>query len=612
MLQQNGLTCLERSPFLLNGALPFSRMPILGRHVESAIENLTGLATINRLYQSLPQTASPRKFLEMVFDLLQIRYKVYEGDTSQIPQTGGAIIVANHPFGALEGMILAHILLGIRQDVRILANEFLGRVPELKELFFEVDVFSGGVAKKKNATPIRQAIRWVNNGGLLLVFPAGEVSHCQLTQVKIADPEWSHTIGSIVRLTQSTVTPVYIHGNNSWLFQTLGLLRPWLRTAMLPRQLLNKKNVVVDLRIGKAIPFQKVKHLTQDEQLTNYLRLRTYTLRNLSGFSNLPRVEGRQLSGRSMEPVANSVNCRLLVAEIENLPANQCLAKNNGMNVYYASADQIPWTLLEIGRLREISFRQTGEGTGKSVDLDLFDDFYLHLLVWNEETMEVVCAYRMGLADRIVGRYGLKGLYSNSLFKYDRRFLNSINPAIELGRSFVRPEYQRNFSPLMLLWKGIGQFVALNPRYRILFGPVSISNDYETISQQLLVDFLKLTSYDQKLSRFVKPRRPFKTSASASWKRSDFSLLSDIDHISEMVSQIEKDEKGVPILLKQYLKLGGTLLGFNVDEQFCDALDGLIMVDLAKTDPRVLRRYMGAEGTEKFLDYHKPKYRKVS
>ena len=381
---------------------------------------------------------------------------------------------------------------------------------------------------------------------------------------------------------------------------------------MLPRQLLNKHNSVIDLHIGRTIPYSKVKHISDDQQLTDYLRLRTYTLKNLPKSHLQENQAASKNAGRVMEPIANPVNQSLLMAEVKNLPQIQCLGGNGSMEVYYADAEQIPWILLEIGRLREVSFRLTGEGTGKSVDLDLFDDYYLHLFVWNAQTSEVVCAYRMGLADRIVDSNGLKGLYSYTLFNYNHRFLKSINPSIELGRSFVRPEYQRNFSPLMLLWKGIGQFVVQNPRYRILFGPVSISNDYETMSQQLMVDFLKMNNYDPALARYVKPRKPFKKAVKGSWKVSDFCLLRDIDHVSELVSQFEKDDKGAPILLKQYLKLGGTILGFNVDDQFSDALDGLIMVDLVKTDPKVLCRYMGSAGAEKFLTHHQPKYLRAS
>jgi putative hemolysin len=262
----------------------------------------------------------------------------------------------------------------------------------------------------------------------------------------------------------------------------------------------------------------------------------------------------------------------------------------------------MPWCLQEIGRLRELTFRAAGEGTGKASDIDLFDTYYLHLFVWDAKAEAIVGAYRMGLADEILARYGKRGLYTQSLFKYGARALRTLNPAIELGRSFVRAEYQRNFAPLLLLWRGIGRWVARSPRYAVLFGPVSISNSYESESRRLIVDYLKANSVETGLARHVKPRRPFRAGKPAD---AELSALGDIEELSRAVERIEPDHKGVPILLKHYLRLGGRVLGFNTDEQFGDALDGLILVDLRASDPRMLARYMGEEGAAGFLAYHR-------
>jgi putative hemolysin len=294
----------------------------------------------------------------------------------------------------------------------------------------------------------------------------------------------------------------------------------------------------------------------------------------------------------------------LLKAEVEALPADQHLVTSGQFSVYCARAEQFPWCLQEIGRLRELTFRAAGEGTGKAVDVDLFDAYYLHLFVWDTKAATIVGAYRMGLADEIVARYGKPGLYTQSLFSYGDRALEAMNPAIELGRSFVCAEYQRSFAPLMLLWRGIGQFIVQNPRYAMLFGAVSISNDYEPASRRLIVDFLSANNIEENLARHVKPRRPFRSGRTPAYDRAEFAALNDIEDVSRMVKQIERDSKGVPILLKQYLKLGGRLLAFSADKQFNDALDGLIMVDLRASDPRVLARYMGEEGAAAFLSSH--------
>ena len=247
-----------------------------------------------------------------------------------------------------------------------------------------------------------------------------------------------------------------------------------------------------------------------------------------------------------------------------------------------------------------------GREQAKSSDLDLFDSHYLHLFVWNSQTAELVGAYRMGLADEILARYGKRGLYTNSLFRYRPQVLRRINPAIELGRSFVRPEYQRSFSPLLLLWRGVGQFIVRNPRYAVLFGAVSISNRTRSCPGSSWSTSSSCTASTRQLARYVKPRRPFRGRRLAMADEIDPTHLQDLDELSQLLVQIESDGKGVPILLKQYLKLGGRLLGFNLDDQFGDALDGLVVVDLRRTDAGVLAHYMGEAGAKGFLEYHGP------
>jgi putative hemolysin len=381
------------------------------------------------------------------------------------------------------------------------------------------------------------------------------------------------------------------------MFQLAGLLHPRLRTALLPRELLNKRNRTIAVHIGTPIPFSRLKAL-DDDAMTAQLRLRCYALAAHDSGPAQPAC----LPGRAQEDIAAAVAAPLLCAEVEALPQEQLLDQSGEFQVWYARAGQMPWLLQEIGRLREITFRAAGEGTGSSRDIDLYDAYYLHLFIWDKEQRRVVGAYRLGLADEIARRFGVKGLYTHSLFRYRRHLLQQLGPAIELGRSFVRPEYQRSYSPLLLLWKGIGQFVARHPHYRTLFGPVSISGDYATQSQQLLVQFLRANNYLPQLARLVRPRRPFRAPLGPVWLRHN--APGDLDQLSELVSAMERDQKGVPVLLRQYLKLGGHILGFNVDEAFNNALDGLIMVDLRQTDPKVLAKYMGREQAAHFRVLH--------
>ena len=300
------------------------------------------------------------------------------------------------------------------------------------------------------------------------------------------------------------------------------------------------------------------------------------------------------------------VNPDILAAEVRSLPGDQALVESGELAVFHATMEQIPHLLFEIGRLRELTFREVGEGTGRELDLDRFDEYYHHIFIWNRVKKEVVGAYRLGQADEIAKRSGTDGLYTGTLFAFKPELLERLGPALELGRSFVRPEYQKSYAPLLLLWKGIGRYVADNPRYRTLFGPVSITNWYRPLSRHLMVRFLEQHACLPELARLVSPRNPHRKRLPAGWDDARISAVvrDDIEDLSDVVSDIDPGRSGVPILLKQYLKLGGKLIGFNNDPAFGNVLDGLIVVDLASTDRRILERYLGREGAESFLSYH--------
>jgi putative hemolysin len=298
---------------------------------------------------------------------------------------------------------------------------------------------------------------------------------------------------------------------------------------------------------------------------------------------------------------------------VEKLLQNNLLLDQGEFSIYQAMKSDSADIVEEIGRLRELTFRSAGEGTGKEKDLDIYDNYYVHVFAWDKDKKNIIGAYRLGLTDRIIENHGLNGLYTHTLFKYKKELFENLKPSIELGRSFVREEYQKNYAPLMLLWKGIGQFVVKNPRYRVLFGPVSINDDYTNFSQDIIKRFLENRHYNTNLARFVKPRIPFKRP----FLKRGFDtkaigrLMHDIDQVSAVVSEFEKDQKGVPILLKQYLKLNGKILGFNVDPDFSRVLDALILVDLSQTDPKILERYMGKENAAGYLSHQEGREKRL-
>jgi putative hemolysin len=298
-----------------------------------------------------------------------------------------------------------------------------------------------------------------------------------------------------------------------------------------------------------------------------------------------------------LTPVVAPVPARQLQHEIASLPAHLRLIDAPACQVYWSPADRIPRVLREIGRLRELTYRAVGEGTGRAIDLDAFDDCYLHLFSWDPRARRIIGAYRLGQTDRLAGP---DALYTRTLFRYDERLLQRLSPALELGRSFVDPDYQRNYNALLQLWKGIGRFVTEHPRYRMLFGPVSVSTRYSSRTHALLTAFLTQNHRDADLAPLVEalqpPSGPCATPLGV--------LPRTADDADRLIARLEPDGKGMPILLRQYLKLNARVLGFNVDPAFGDVLDALMVVDLTTVDRAILNRYMGRDAAAGFLRHH--------
>lgn len=552
-------------------------------------------STLNDIYAGLKKHDLD-VFLDDALATLGIDVQVSDEDAARIPKDGPLLVVANHPFGGVEGVIMASILRQARPDVRLMTNYMLSIIPELAPIFIGVDPFGSDSAAKRNIGPLKESLRWLKEGHCLGVFPAGEVSSLHLRKRSVVDPRWHDSIGRIARKTKATVLPVYFVGRNSILFQILGLIHPRLRTAMLPREMLKRRHSKVEVRIGTPLPASKLAGLKDDEAVTHFMRTRTYILAH-RGSTEIPLESGG-------EPIAPPQPREVLEAEMAELAPEQILFDSDEYLLFIGGRAELPQTVRELGRLREATFREVGEGTGRAEDLDEFDGYYSHLVLWHKADREIVGSYRIGPTDEILSRFGAQGLYTNTLFKFKLRFLKQITPALELGRSFVRSEYQKSYAPLLILWKGIAAYVARNPHYRFLFGPVSISNSYTPFSRSLLVKFLN-THARRRIGRRrpVKAKTPPKVKAGPNWKEIR-ALCESIEDLGAYISEVEGDQKGVPVLLRQYLKLGGKIMAFNVDPDFANALDGLILVDLTATDPKILAKYMGQDNATAFLRHH--------
>ena len=568
----------------------------------SPLEHLLSLDRINEIYSLTREGCLTRgeNFFEACVKAMDLGSEVSDTDLARIPRKGPVVVVANHPFGGPEGILLGKLLLQIRPDVKLMGNHLLATMPEIRPWLISVDPFGHDGSALKNIRPMKEALQWLKQGGLILIFPAGEVSHLKLADRAVADPPWSMHVASLIRRSGAAVMPVYIHGRNSWFFQFSGLLHPRLRTALLPRELVGCIRRPMQLLIGQPVSALKCGRFDDDPSLTRYLRSATYVLQNRlqSGGPRRPLVKER--------PVIPPVPQELLLSDVRNLPGHCLLASQGQFEVFLANADQIPHVLREIGRLREITFREVGEGSGKDVDLDSYDSHYRHIVLWNNAGGEVVGAYRLGLAEEILARKGSRGLYTSTLFRFQKPFLKKLKSAAELGRSFIRSDYQRSYAALSLLWRGIGEFVVRDPSHYLLFGPVSISRDYHPVSRHLMLQFLRENLSDRESARFVRPSNPPKPARVSGIKKKDVSMLMhNVEDISALVSSLEPDSKGIPVLLRHYITMKALLISFNVDRKFSDVLDGLMMVDLRQCDAQVLKRFMGDAGFEKFRDFHK-------
>jgi putative hemolysin len=564
------------------------------------LERLAGFDQIRSLYSALPGGAD-ETFPHRTLDALAIDVSAAPGEVAHIPSEGPVIVAANHPRGALDGLVLATLVRRVRPDARLLANYVLSRIPEMRSLCFFVDPFDGPRAEARSLGGLRAAHLWLRSGGALIMFPAGEVAHKRTRDGVPIDATWSRTIGRLASTTRAAVVPAFIDGKNSRLFYAAGRVHPLLRTVLLPRELLAARRSHVHVRFGSVLRGDDAASVitARAEQAVAELAIADRR-RSRSGPSISSAAD---LSRRSEEGTTAHVSRRReegAKAEVARLTQGATLVTAGHFQVYCASASDIPLTLQEIGRLRAVSYRAAGEGTDSEIDLDAFDRDYLHLFAWDHKHSRVIGAYRIGRTDRIVAERGVAGLYTRTLFRYDRELIDALAPALELGRSFVRPEYQRNYQALLLLWRGIGQFVVRHPEYRMLFGPVSISARYCDASHALLTAFLEQNHLDGSLARMVLPIHPRPPATVPGV----CTTPSDLAGAERLVARLEPDGKGMPVLLRQYLKLNARALGFSVDPNFGHVVDALMAVDLTRVNPSILRRYFGDQGLAEYLRNH--------
>jgi putative hemolysin len=544
----------------------------------SPLMKLMRLDELNRLYASV-HTKSGLEFIDEVLDKLGIIIEIRDEDIAKIPGTGAFIALSNHPYGGIDGLIMLRLLAGERPEFKLMANFILTKLVNIEDFLIPVNPFENLRGSKINISGLKKTVDFLNHGYPVGIFPAGEVSSFgSNNHSKIMDKEWHPAVGRLILRSKLPILPVYFHGQNSYLFNILGLIHPKARTAKLPSELLNKKDTKVVVRIGKPVPFEEIIALKDNFQVLRYLRAKVYALGSSLEVERFffPRPLHKKISGVNPE-----VPITLLEKEIDELREENRLFFHSCYEVFVAGAQKIPNILLEIGRLREISFREAGEGSNRKLDLDEFDLSYYHLFIWDSAVRKVVGAYRIGKGKELYLKYRKKGFYLHKLFRIRNEMVPILEMSLELGRAFVRREYQQKYLPLYLLWKGILFFLRNNPGYRYLIGPVSISRNFSDTSRSLMIKFIEKYYYDPVLAEYVEPRKEFRYTA----REVDTDILirvrgNSISSLDELISEIEPKHFRVPVLLKKYIKQNGKIIGFNLDPQFNESLDGFLILDV--------------------------------
>ena len=544
----------------------------LTRGVASLAMSVLELNKVNKLYApSADLNAKP--FTEHMLKMYGVTYDNNSSEMNAIPKEGPFVVVANHPFGGIEGVILYDAIAKVRPDFKLMTNFILSHVSNLKDVVIPVNPFTNNPEWGSSVSGIKLAMEHLNQGHGLGVFPAGEVSRYNGNDFP-EDIEWSVTIAKLVKKTGVPVIPLYFDGRNSKKFYRRAKLHSMLGTAMLPHELVNKCNKHIVMRIGKPIVPSDLAPYSDPKKLAAYLRARSYALE-----ANINKEEVKTSSSK-LEQLPPPLKSNLLINELNKIRKKSYLFTCAQYECYFADYDDIPNLMYELGRRREEAFRAIGEGSGKKLDTDKYDTYYKHLILWDKDENRLVGGYRLGIGGEIVEQKGIEGFYTSSLFKFKPQFKEVLKKSIELGRSFVTVDYQKDILPLMLLLKGLMMVVLNKKDVEYFIGPVSISNWYPKFYKSLMVKYISSEFSCDEYKDLVEARNPFEVD----FLRIDADILLEnntgsVEKFDRYMMKLSNGDYRIPTLFKKYLKMQSKFLCFNVDPDFHDALDGLLLLE---------------------------------
>lgn len=553
------------------------------------------ISTLNKIYDRNKHLKDVA-FLNAILDEFQINFDIPEEDFKRLPKDGAYITISNHPLGGIDGILLLKLMLEREPNFKIIANFLLHRIDPMKPYIMPVNPFETHKDAKSSVVGIKETLRHLSDGKPLGMFPAGEVSTYKDGKLMV-DKAWEEGAIKVIRKAQVPVVPIYFHAKNSRLFYILSKLNPTLRTAKLPSELLTQKDRIIKVRIGKPITVAEQNEHTTLEDYSEFLRKKTYMLSNSFDKDNnfLSDLNHLQLKiPRSPKQIATPANQEKMLAEIESLRhSDSRLTHSKNYEVFFTEAHKIPNILHEIGRLREVTFREIGEGTNNSIDLDKYDQYYHHLFLWDEEAQKIAGAYRMGLGSEIFTKYGIDGFYLQELFRFEPELFDMMSKSIEMGRAFITKDYQLKPMPLFLLWKGIVHTTLRHPEHKFLIGGVSISNQFTDFSKSLMIEFMKSHYYDPYIAQYIHPKKEFRVKLKDADKDFIFDEAeADLVKFDKIIDEIEPGTLRLPVLIKKYIKQNARVVAFNVDPLFNNAIDGLMYIRIADLPESTMKPVM--------------------
>ena len=561
-------TLAERLPWLAQH--PGIRRPMAGMLGRLADED-----GFNRVLERVGASEG-LDFVERVLDVLGTSYHVNQRERENIPVDGALLVVANHPLGMQDALALLQLVSSVRSDVRILGNDWLAVVPQLRKLLLPVDVFGNGATSR-----LRGIYRALDNGEALIVFPAGEVS--RVGPAGVRDGRWSDGFARLSLRSKAPVLPVHVAARNSTMFYGLSMLAKPLSTAMLPREAVAPGERRIGFSIGALVSAEELQRRSggSSEQAAKLMRRHVY---------RVGRHRGPIFGGQA--PLAHPEPAERVAAEL--LQAEKLADLNDGKQAWLFKGALDSTVMREIGRLRELTFRKVSEGTGARRDLDAYDPHYEHLVLWDTKTLRIVGAYRLGHGGRLISGRGMSGLYTSSLFHYSPALESRLAQGLELGRSFIAPAYWRTRA-LDQLWQGIGLYLQRHSELRYLFGPVSMSVSLPREAREWIA-----VAHQHYFGApgLAQARQPFVVSPSMIERvRHSLDGLDTQQGLGKLKHHLDALGVSLPVLYRQYVDLvepeGVQFLGFGEDPGFSGCVDGLVMLDLANLKPAKRARYLG-------------------